>query len=200
GGRVSGSGFIGNQAIGGAGGGPARGGGIDTSNAPDVTISDSTFVGNQAIAGDGSGGNGFGRGGGLFATAGAVTVEKRTFLGTLARGGSNNTRAGSLACPACGGGGLDGHAAAPGLAESSAAEDLARGGSNNTDTGGNGRVGNAFGGGLNNVAVATVTDCVFEDNEARGGGGNRGDGTSFQYVGTGTGGAIATSPSNTSGE
>src|SRR5262245_26422489 len=93
--RVSRSAFVGNQAIGGAGGGPARGGGIDTSNAPDVRISDSTFIGNQAVAGDGSGGNGFGRGGGLFATAGTVTVANSTFLGNLARGGSNNTRGGS---------------------------------------------------------------------------------------------------------
>src|SRR5262249_10543445 len=37
-------------------------------------------------------------------------------------------------------------------------------------------------------------------NEARGGSGNRGDGISFQYVGTGTGGAIATSAQNTSGQ
>ena len=67
---VSRSTFIGNQAIGGPGGGAARGGAIDTSNALDVRISDSTFVGNQAIGADGSGGIGFGRGGGLYNTAG----------------------------------------------------------------------------------------------------------------------------------
>src|SRR5262249_30896511 len=77
---------------------------------------------------------------------------------------------------------------------------LAVGGSGNTSTGGNGNVGNAFGGGLNNVGRATIADSLFEDNEARGGSGNRGDGASFQFVGTGTGGAIATSAQNTSGE
>ena len=40
--------------------------------------------------------------------------------------------------------------------------------------------------------AATITDSLFEDNEARGGSGNRGDGASFQFVGTGTGGAIFT--------
>src|SRR5262249_38771492 len=62
------------------------------------------------------------------------------------------------------------------------------------------RGGNAFGGGLLNVGTASVTDCLFEDNEAHGGSGNRGDGANSQFVGTGMGGAIATSAQNTSGQ
>jgi hypothetical protein len=60
-------------------------------------------------------------------------------------------------------------------------------------------VGSAIGGGLNNVGNATITDSLFEDNEARGGSGNRGDGISFQFVGTGIGGGIATFAGTTSG-
>jgi hypothetical protein len=196
---VSRSAFIGNQAIGGAGGGPARGGAIDTSNAPDVRISDSTFIGNQAIAGDGSGANGFGRGGGLFNTTGILTIERCTFQGNLARGGSNNTRGGALVAPAAGGGVMNGDAGALFLSGSTFTGNQALGGSGNTSTGGNGNVGAALGGGLNNAGVAAVADSLFEDNEARGGGGNRGDGVSFQFVGTALGGAICTVAGNSSG-
>ena len=76
---------------------------------------------------------------------------------------------------------------------------LALGGSNNTSTGGNGFVGTAAGAGLQNSGDATVTDTLFEHNEARAGSGNRGDGTSFQDVGTALGGAIS-SFENTSGD
>src|SRR5262245_9687000 len=196
---VSRSAFIGNQAIGGAGGGPARGGGIDTSNSPDVRISDSTFVGNQAIAGDGSGGNGFGRGGGLFNTTAILTIERCTFQGNLARGGSNNNRGGALVAPGAGGGVMNGDAGVLFLSGSTFTGNQALGGSDNTSTSGNGLVGAALGGGLNNSGVATVADSLFEDNEARGGGGNRGGGVSFQFVGTALGGAICTVAGNTSG-
>src|SRR5262245_7582552 len=196
---VSGSTFIGNQAIGGAGGGAARGGGIDTANTPDARITDCTFIGNQAIAGDGSGGIGFGRGGGLYNTAGTVTVEDSTFLDNLARGGANITGSGPLVGLAGAAGIFNADAASLSLTRSTVTGNQAFGGSGNTSTGGNGHTGNAFGGGLNNVGTATLTDCLFEDNEARGGSGNRGDGTNSQFVGTGMGGAIATSAQNTSG-
>ena len=186
--------------MGGPGGGAARGGAIDTSNALDVRISDSTFVGNQAIGADGSGGIGFGRGGGLYNTAGTVTVENSTFQGNLARGGSNNTRGGALIGPAGGGGIFNADAATLFLTGSTVAGNLALGGSNNISTGGNGNVGNAYGGGLSNVGTVTISDSVFEDNEARGGSANRGDGASFQFVGTSTGGGIFTSAQNTSGQ
>lgn len=55
-------------------------------------------------------------------------------------------------------------------------------------------------GGELSVTDSLIIDSVFEHNEARGGNGNRGDGVSFQFVGTGTGGAIAASARNTSGE
>ena len=197
---VSRSAFVGNQAMGGPGGGAARGGAIDTSNALDVRISDSTFVGNKAIGADGSGGIGFGRGGGLYNTAGTVTVENSTFQGNLARGGSNNTRGGALIGPAGGGGIFNADAATLFLTGSTVAGNLALGGSNNISTGGNGNVGNAYGGGLSNVGTVTISDSVFEDNEARGGSANRGDGASFQFVGTSTGGGIFTSAQNTSGQ
>ena len=197
---VSRSTFVGNQAIGGPGGGAARGGAIDTSNALDVRIGDSTFVGNQAIGADGRGGIGFGRGGGLYNTAGTVTVENSTFQGNLARGGSNNTRSGALIGPAGGGGIFNADAATLFLTGSTVAGNLALGGSNNISTGGNGNVGNAYGGGLSNVGTVTISDSVFKDNEARGGSANRGDGASFQFVGTSTGGGIFTSAQNTSGQ
>ena len=66
-------------------------------------------------------------------------------------------------------------------------------------TGGNGFIGSAIGGGLVNVGTATITDTLFEHNEARGGSGNRGDGISFQFVGTAIGGGIATLAGTTSG-
>ena len=47
---------------------------------------------------------GFGRGGGLYNTAGTVTVENSTFQGNLARGGSNTTRSGTIHAMAGGGG------------------------------------------------------------------------------------------------
>jgi hypothetical protein len=192
--------FVGNQALGGPGGGAARGGAIDTSNALDVRISDSTFVDNQAIGADGRGGIGFGRGGGLYNTAGIVTVENSTFQGNLARGGSNNARGGALIGPAGGGGIFNADAATLFLTGSTVVGNLAMGGSNNISTGGNGNVGNAYGGGLSNVGTVTISDSVFEDNEARGGSANRGDGASFQFVGTSTGGGIFTSAQNTSGQ
>jgi hypothetical protein len=197
---VSRSTFNGNQAIGGAGAGPARGGGIDTTNGLTVTITDSTFIGNQAIAGDGSGGIGFGRGGGLYNTVGTVTVENSTFQGNLARGGSNTTRSGTIHAMAGGGGLFNADRGTLLLIGSTVTGNQALAGSNNTSTGGNGFVGSAFGGGLNNVGRATITDTLFEDNEARGGSGNQGHGASFQLVGVATGGAIATSAQNTSGE
>src|SRR5262249_937218 len=64
---------------------------------------------------------------------------------------------------------------------------------------GNGVVGAGNGGGLFSNHIATVTDSLFEDNEARGGSGNTGDGTSFQFVGTAWGGAIATVAGGPSG-
>jgi hypothetical protein len=191
--------LIGNQAIGGAGSGPARGGGIDTANGLTVTITDSTFIGNQAVAGDGTGGIGFGRGGGLYNTVGTVTVENSTFLGNLARGGSNTTRSGALLGPAGGGALFNADRGILFLIGSTVTGNQALAGSNNTSTGGNGFVGAAYGGGLNNVGRATITDTLFEDNEARGGSGNRGDGTSYQFVGTGIGGGIATSAGNAAG-
>src|SRR5262249_59078719 len=133
---VSHSTFLGNQAIGGAGGGPARGGGIDTANAPNVRITDCAFIGNQAIAGDGSGGNGFGRGGGLYNTTGTVTVTNSIFQDNLARGGSNNTRSGPLVGPAAGAGIFNADAATLELTGSTLTGNQALGGSNNTSTGG----------------------------------------------------------------
>src|SRR5262249_50191879 len=58
-----------------------------------------------------------------------------------------------------------------------------------------------FGGGLNNNGMATITESLFGHNEARGGSGNRGDGvsSSFEFVGTGVGGGIATSAGNLTG-
>src|SRR5262249_55088735 len=151
---VSGSTFIGNQAIGGAGG-AARGGGIDTANTPDARITACAFIGNQAIAGDGSGGVGFGRGGGLYNTARTVTVEDSPFLGNLAGGGSNNTRNGPIVGSAGGAGIFNADGASLVLTRSTVTGNRALGGSGNTATGGNGHLGNAFGGGLNNVGTAS---------------------------------------------
>jgi hypothetical protein len=191
--------FIGNQAIGGSGGGQARGGGIDSTNGSNATITQSSFIGNQAVAGDGSGSNGLGRGAGIINEASTLTVEDCEFRGNVARGGSNDTFGGPLVGPAGGAGVFNNDRGILFMSKSILAANLAVGGSNNTSTGGLADVGTAFGGGLNNIGTATVSDCLFEDNEARGGNGNRGDGASFQFVGTATGGAIATSGRSTSG-
>ena len=58
---VSHSTFIANQAIGGAGGGRAQGGGINSAAGSNALVTDSAFIGNRVMAGDGSGGNGLGR-------------------------------------------------------------------------------------------------------------------------------------------
>jgi hypothetical protein len=194
---VSRSMFTNNQAIGGTGGANARGGGIDNIAGLTAVIRDSTFIGNQAIAGDGNGSIsvdiGIGRGGGLYNTRSTVTVGNGTFLGNLARGGSNNIRSGPVVAPA-GGAGIFNEGALF-LTGSTVSGNRAVGGSNNRSISGDGDVGTAFGGGLNNLGVADVADCLFEDNEARGGSGNRGapEPRCFQFVGTGTGGGIATS-------
>jgi hypothetical protein len=127
-------------------------------------------------------------------------VENSTFLGNLARGGSNTTRSGSILATAGGGALFNADRGILFLIGSTVTGNQALAGSNNTSIGGNGFIGSALGGGLNNVGRATITDSLFEDNEARGGNGNRGDVASFQLVGVATGGAIATSAQNTSGE
>jgi hypothetical protein len=101
---VSHSWFIDNQAIGGAGGGRAQGGGINSAVGSTALITDSAFVGNRAIAGSGSGGNGLGRAGALFNDASTMTVENCTILGNLAQGGSNINSSGQIIGMAAGGG------------------------------------------------------------------------------------------------
>jgi hypothetical protein len=190
---VSHSTFLGNQSLGGTGGGRAQAGGIHNENGATATITDSSFIANQAIAGDGSGDIGFGRAGAFLNHAATLTLENCTILGNVAQGGSNNT-SGLRVIGAAGGGAI--HNSGGGtllLTESTISGNRAIGGANNTSTGGDADVGTAFGGAINNVATAIVTNCLFADNEARGGNGNQGDGISFQFVGTGTGGAIATS-------
>lgn len=196
---VSRSTFNDNLAIGGNGGGQALAGGISNAMGADGSITDSTFIGNQAIAGDGSGGNGFGLGGGIYNNRSTLTVEHCTLCENLARGGNNNLRSDRLVSPAAGGGIFNAEQSTLVLTASTVSGNRALGGSNNTCTGGNADVGTAFGGGLNNVATATVNDCVFEHNEAIGGSGNQGDNVSFQFVGTGTGGGIATSARSSAG-
>lgn len=196
---VSHSTFIGNEAIGGAGGGRAQGGGINSAVGSTTLITDCAFTGNQAIAGDGGSGLGLGRAGALFNDASTMTVEYCTIQGNLAQGASNITSGGRIVGLAGGGGIFNSDRGILILSGSTVSGNLVLGGSNNTSTGGNANIGAALGGGLGNVAMATITDCVFEDNEARGGSSNRGNGSGYQFVGSGTGGGIATAAQNSSG-
>jgi hypothetical protein len=186
--------FIHNQAI---GSNAALAGAINTQGSA-ATVSDSTFLGNQSIGGSG-GNNGFSRGGAIYNLNGTLTVANCTFTGNQAIAGSGNTGGDSTLAGAFGGGIANTDLGILFVTGSVFSGNQSLGGSNNTRTGGTGNVGVATGGGLMNVGVATVTDSTFEDNEARGGSGNRGDGTSFQFVGTALGGAISTKAGNTSG-
>src|SRR5262249_33272939 len=112
---------------------------------------------------------------------------------TRASGGSNNTGSDSTVGQAIGGGIANTNQGILFLTGSMFSGNTAVGGSNNTSTGGNGFIAAGDGGALVNAGEATVIDTSFEDNEARGGSGNRGDGTSFQFVGTAFGGGIYTS-------
>src|SRR5262249_47391510 len=121
---------------------------------------------------------GLGRGGGIYKKAGTATVENSTFLGNLARGGSNNIRTGALVGPAGGAGIFNADGAILFLSGSTFTGNQAIGGSNNTSTGGNGDVGFASRGGLVNVGEATITDSTVEDHQAPGG--NRNPGGPYQ--------------------
>ena len=191
--------FSENEAIGGAGGGRAQGGGINSAVDSTTLISDSVFVGNRALAGDGGGGTGLGRAGAVFNDASVMTIEDSSIVGNLARGGANIAGRGFIVGNAGGAGITNSDRGVLRIRRTTVRGNLAVGGSNNSSSGGEGDIGTAFGGGLANVGEATITDSVFEDNEARGGSGGRGSGGGFQFVGTATGGGIFTAARNSSG-
>src|SRR5262249_39512220 len=142
---------------------------------------------------------GLGRGGGIYKKAGTATVENSTFLGNLARGGSNNIRTGALVGPAGGAGIFNADGAILFLSGSTFTGNQAIGGSNNTSTGGNGGGGFASRGGLGHVGGETITASTVGEKQGPGGHRKRGDLPSFQFVGTAMGGAIFTFAGNTSG-
>lgn len=196
---VSHSWFIDNQAIGGAGGGRAQGGGINNADGATALVTESAFLGNRAIAGNGGTGLGLGRAGALFNDNAQLTVANSTIVGNLAQGGSNINSRGRIIGMAAAGGIFNSDKGDLILRGSTVSGNRALGGSNNTSSGGTGNIGTAFGGGLTSIATAEITDCVFANNEARAGSGNRGGGAGFQVVGSAIGGGIATLATNTSG-
>ena len=169
---VSRSTFLANQAIGGSGGGPARGGAIDTTDGSTAAIIGSAFVGNWAIAADGGAGNGFGRGGGVYNNAGALSVENSTFVGNLARGGSNTTRGGPLVGPAAGGGIFNADSATLLLTGSTFTGNQAVGAAGAAGT----RGAVASGGAVDALGSVnlTITHSTFRGNQAQGGAGGAG--------------------------
>jgi hypothetical protein len=205
---ITGTTFLGNQAISSDGGRGGNGGALTNQiGGPTATIRHSTFIGNQAMGGDGAvagpGTAGFNRGGAIYNNTATLRIEDSTFTGNEAIGGSGGS-AGSSSTSlgvgnGAGGGVFNADQGILFVTGSAFTGNQALGGSNNT--GGNApfenQIGTAIGGGLFNVGVGTVTESNFEDNEARGGSGNRG-GTGFSLVGTATGGAIATAATNPS--
>ena len=197
---VSNSRFIGNEAIGGTGGGQGLGAGITNMAGAEATINDSVFIDNRALAGSGSTTIGVARGGAIYNfQQSALTVVNSRIEGNVSRGGSNIAGSGPLVGVAFGGGI---HSAGGGpliLAGCIVRGNQAIGGDGNSSSSAKAFVGAAFGGGLNCPSTANVTDCLFEDNEAHGGSGNMGSTVGFQFVGTGIGGGINVLSADASG-
>jgi hypothetical protein len=195
---VTACGFVGNQAVGRAGG-LGEGGAIW--NLAAAAITGSTFTGNRAVGGDGgrvTGGSAFiaeANGGAVFNQGATLSVTDSVFTGNEAVAGSGG-RGGDAAelyfvGVATGGGITNAHEANLVVAGCIFTGNRAVGGSYVTGGAtGQGGVGNAAGGGLANLfgSVATVTDSVFEQNEALGGSGSGGGTVTFSR---GAGGGIA---------
>ncbi len=155
--------FIGNQAIGGDGGGvsgnaalsESNGGAIHSEGIDYLTVENSTFLDNQAIAGNGGSGKG----------ASISTVD-------VATGGAIANDDGL-------------HFAVDGCTFS---HNQAIGGSNATSDSGN--IGQGVGGAIVTEGVATITNSSFDHNLAQGGSGDTG-GSGVVLNGRGIGGAIA---------
>jgi len=208
--------FSGNQAIGGDGGGfgQGRGGAIAlyvSSSGPGptgctATISGSRFTGNLAQGGNGVTitsfgfpGNGFG--GAInsfgFGALNTLTVQRCTFIGNQAVGGSNgsgpksDTTVPGFDLDAGLGGAIDGYRTTLTVSNSTFSYNQAVGGSNATALFGKGHVGDGGGGAIHTItdAVTKITNSTFDHNLAQGGSNNTG-GPNVFIVGWGHGGAI----------
>ena len=198
---ISHSTFEGNRGLGGEGGGQVQGGAILSTANSIATITDSTFLENVAIAGNGSGGStGFARGGAIVNFASTLTIDNSNLIDNVVQGGSNITGFAPRVGFASAGGLFSADGATLFMNGCTVMGNLVQGGSNNTCLGGNGFVGNAQGGGMTNVGKATMTNCRFENNESRGGDDNSGGGIGHQLVGTGSGGGIATTAGDPTGQ
>ena len=213
---ASGCTFLGNRAIGSAGGGDAWGGAIannlsgfngsaNGSLSSPATIIACTFRDNMVQAGDGgdisgAGGQGFlgiCEGGAIFDFAPAsLTIHASTFVGNHALAGNNGDGTGGTGTNLyelgiAKGGAVssdDGSVAVDGCSFSS---NLAVGGSNNREgTSGQGRTGHAIGGAISlEGGVNTVSNSTFDHNQVLGGNNNIGASGDF-LLGRGAGGAI----------
>jgi hypothetical protein len=197
--------FSGNQAIGGAGGNFAGGGGIENEPGGILHVSQSTFNNNRAQGGDGGTIDhkhpfiGLGFGGGIDNFFGTATIDRCTFTGNQAVGGSGASGGGGASqydeAAALGGGVWNYGTSSLTISRSTFAYNRAVGGSNSTvGTGGMGHVGDAGGGGLETEGggTVTITDSAFDHNQAIGGSNIRGNGNNF-IAGWGHGGAISNS-------
>jgi hypothetical protein len=199
---ITGSTFVGNQALGKANGVFAGGGGIFIDLRSTATVSHSTFIANRAVGGDGGvvrGANtniGTGAGGAIH-NDGHFTLENSSFIGNQAIGGSGGhggNGASSYFIGIGAGGAVFNHEFQTVVINGCTFSDNeAIGGSNATGgASGQGRIGNGQGGALSNLGVVTVTNSAFDHNHARGGKGNRIESGSAA-LGQGVGGAIISS-------
>jgi hypothetical protein len=187
--------FIDNEAVGGAGGGDARGGAL--LNQGTAILYNSTFRGNQAVGGDGGTGADVGvADGGAISSYGVTAVTDGTFDSNRALGGSNGRSGNSYSSPFvdCGlGGGVAADGGVISITNSSFRNNQAIGGNNGTAASPNdiSEVGGAEGGALFSEfgATASISSSTFDHNQAIGGNGNRGSG-SVVLAGEGLGGAI----------
>jgi hypothetical protein len=180
---ISGSAFIGNQAIGlvngttnpfmefegfGPGSGTAEGGAIDTDGS--LTVADSSFTNNQALGAVGSDGVDASGHGGAIGADGTLTVTRSTFTGNQARGA--DVPSGYTDSQGEGGGVVVFGLAT--ISDSTFTGNKAVGGSGGVTPSAFAFVGG--GGGLLAIGGAslTVSGCAFDGNQAIGGAGGPG--------------------------
>jgi hypothetical protein len=197
---VTGSSFIGNEALGSDGGGSAFGGAI-LNEGSSATVESSTFLANRVVGGNGgkvAGNNnlvGLAVGGAIKNSGGGVlTVDDSTFVGNQAIGGNGgcggNGAALYLVDNGAGGGVAGSDDTTSFVSDCTFAYNQAIGGSHATGgNSGQGRIGSANGAGLFNDHLTTVTDSTFDHNEAIAGNYNAG-GSGFILFGRAAGGGL----------
>jgi hypothetical protein len=211
---ITGSTFIGNQAVGGNGGtgsfvGIAEGGAINSYGA--VSISGSTFDQNQALAGS-NGNSGvstfgpfvdYGFGGAIANTEGTISITGSGFSHNQAVGGNDSISTDQTDFAAVGGaegGALYSEVGSTAtVAGSTFDHNLAQGGNGNSGNGAvvlvgeglGGAIAAGYGGDFFGPNTLTVSDSILTQNDAQGGNNNSGTASVAGLVGAGVGAGIA---------